>query len=121
MDQESRWNAKYEALLRYVSLTGSASVPTNYVDGDIRLGSWVNSMRTRYRKNILPQDRVKKLESVDGWEWGPLRPGCKKDTSLGVRNSEILELRRAGRSLAEIGEAVGLTRQRVHQIVKDVE
>ena len=36
------------------------------------LASWVNSQRTRFKKGLLENDRIEKLELVNGWSWDPL-------------------------------------------------
>lgn len=85
------------------------------IDGeDFGLGAWVSYVRTRYRNQSLRSDRVATLEAYSGWQWGPLRPGPKPDET---RDSEIRKMRNNGKSLQEIGDAFGLSRQRIHQIV----
>lgn len=125
MDHEQRWARHLEALSLYQTLHGNALVPAGYVipanddwpDGyvGLSLGNWVSYMRTRHRQGKLREDRVKTLDSIHGWEWGPLPPG-PRPTHVD-RDTEILEMRRAGASLAKIGDRFGLTRQRVHQII----
>ena len=43
---------------------------------------------------------------------------ARRDEALAERNAFIIEARQDGMSYATIGEIVGLTRQRVHQIVQ---
>ena len=112
------WDKKLSALDAFVDREGHALVPAKHVekiDGEEHeLGSWVSYVRTRYRNDALPIDRVSSLESHNGWEWGPLRPGPKPDDK---RDGEIKKMRTAGKSLQEIGTTFGLSRQRIHQIV----
>jgi len=112
------WNERLAALSAYTDREGTALVPAKHVETvngqECELGSWVSYVRTRYRNNVLPADRVAQLEAYPGWQWGPLRPGPKPDVA---RDAEIRRLRAENKSLQEIGTAYGLSRQRIHQIV----
>ena len=79
------------------------------------IGAWVGYMRQRYRNGILSQHRMDKLQSIRGWTWGPLRPGPASNQE---RDERIVQLRAEGKSLQNIAELVGVSRQRVHQIAK---
>ena len=37
----------------------------------IRIGSWLNSQRQRYKKGKLSQDRIDKLEAISNFYWDP--------------------------------------------------
>lgn len=115
-DSDTRWRERIEALDTYVDREGDALVPANHVEGTINLGSWVSYLRTRYRQGQLNDGRVSELEDYPGWEWGPLRPGPKSDVA---RDTQIKKMRAEGKSLREIGQVFGLSRQRVHQIVNN--
>lgn len=120
MNNTIRWNLYLEALQQYVNRTGHARVPSSHTEtfGDgttVNLGAWVGYVRQRQRAGLLSPERVETLSNVPGWEWGPLRPGPQADT---VRNNEIMSLRSQGISLQRIGDQFGLSRQRVHQIVR---
>lgn len=114
----TRWDKRLEALDAFVEREGHALVPANYIEtsngSDISLGSWVSYLRTRHKKGALSPERVAKLEAYPGWEWGPLRPGPKPNTS---RDEEIRRMRADNKSLQEIGTEFNLSRQRIHQIV----
>lgn len=117
---KTRWNNYYNALILYAARTGHTRVPSNHTEqteaGTIQLGAWTSYIRQRYRAGLLPQDRIDALTAVPGWEWGPFRPGPFTDVA---RDSEIRTLRSNGVSLQKIGDQFGLSRQRVHQIVKN--
>jgi hypothetical protein len=120
MTNETRWNRYHTALQQYVTRTGTARVPSNHtetIDGGatVALGSWVGYVRQRQRAGLLPNNRIEALNQIPGWFWEALRPGPPTDTA---RDSEIIALRQQGVSLQEIGDRFGLSRQRVHQIVK---
>lgn len=119
MDNRERFLMYVTALGRFLYREGHPNVPAIHIemlDGkQVRLGSWVGYIRQRHRTGLLSQDRVEALEAIPGWQWGPLKPGPK---SQGERNATIFEDRRNGNSLQQIAEKHGLTRQRIHQILK---
>jgi len=45
-------------------------VQSHEEDG-FRLGSWANTQRGNYDRGQLPADRVRRLESLQGWSWNP--------------------------------------------------
>lgn len=118
MDNNTRFEIYKKALIQYSTREGHCSVPaahTEEIDGtDISIGAWVGYMRQRYRAGNLPKPRILELESIDGWKWGPLKPGPATNTK---RNVLILQLRAQGKSLRQIADQFELSRQRVHQIV----
>lgn len=119
MTNTERWSRYINALRLYAAIHGNARVPASYIQvadgGTTNLGSWVAYVRQRYRAGLLSVDRANDLASVPGWEWGPLQPGPSADH---LRNAEIITMRSQGVSLQKIGDQFGLTRQRVHQIVR---
>lgn len=114
-----RWERNFLALQQYAQRTGNARVPASHVElyegRNTPIGAWVGYMRQRYRLGILNSNRVAKLESVQGWTWGPLRPGPASNTE---RDNQIALLRSEGKSLQTIADQVGVSRQRVHQIAR---
>ena len=124
MNHNTRWKKHYSALVQYHHRYGDAIVPSGHVEflpsgEEINLGNWVSYMRTRYRQNALSDERVRLLETLPTWKWGPVRPGPKSLVATMHRNSDICEKYRAGYSLSRIGKEYGLSRQRVHQIIKE--
>jgi hypothetical protein len=120
MTNNERWEEHVAALSRYVARTGNARVQSTHVEttgggGTINLGAWVTYVRQRYRAGHLSVERAQQLSAFEGWEWGPLQPGPAPDA---IRNTEILALRSSGASLQKIGDRYGLSRQRIHQIVR---
>lgn len=106
------------ALRQYADREQHARVPASHVEHwgttSVALGAWVGYVRQRRRKDALAQSRIDTLNTVAGWEWGPLRPGPVPDQA---RDAEIRHLRAQGVSLQQIGDRFGLSRQRIHQIV----
>jgi len=120
MDNTTRFQMYIDALRQFSIREGHCRVPAIHVElvegKEINLGAWVGYTRQRYRKKELPENRAKAIEEVSGWEWGPLKPGPATDIR---RNSEIFEMRRSGLSLRQIADQFDLSRQRIHQIVKN--
>jgi len=120
MDNTTRFNTYVNSLRQFVSREGHCNVPAIHIeiynDIDVTLGAWVGYVRQRYRKNQLSAERTAQLQAVPGWQWGPLKPGPATDNN---RNLEIHEMRAAGHSLRQIADKFDLSRQRVHQIVKN--
>lgn len=124
MNHHERWTKHYSALVQYHDRYGDAMPPSGHTEfltngEEINLGNWVSYMRTRYRQGALSADRVALLESLPTWDWGPVRPGPKSKDEVMVRNTDILSKYKEGMSLASIGQRYGLSRQRIHQIVKE--
>lgn len=119
MDNNTRFTLYVRALRQFSERNGHCRVPAVHVEivdgAEVTLGAWVGYTRQRYRKAQLPDARIQELNSVPGWNWGPLKPGPATDKN---RNSEIHQLRAAGHSLRQIADRFDLSRQRVHQIVK---
>lgn len=113
----TKWDRNYAALVQYVEREGSLKAPTIHremVNGvGVPLSSWSASQRRNHKEGGLSASRAKLLESVPGWEWGPLKPGPVGHLS---RNDEMCSLRAEGMALSEIGRRYGVSRQRVHQI-----
>lgn len=66
---EAQWDQYYLLLLNFIEREGHADVLQTHREDGERLGVWVNTQRTRYRKGRLPQARVERLEQVDFiWE-----------------------------------------------------
>lgn len=115
-----RWANHFDALQQYVARTGNALVPSSHVelhkDTTIPLGAWVGYMRQRNRAGLLSETRTNLLQSLHGWSW-KLNPGPAIDTQ---RDAEIVKLRNDGASLQTIADEFNISRQRVHQITKDL-
>lgn len=114
-----RWERNFLALQQYTNRTGDARVPVSHVElyegRNTPIGAWVGYMRQRYRNGALSQSRIERLQSLNGWTWGPLRPGPASNND---RDEQIMRLRSEGKSLQSIAEQVGISRQRVHQITR---
>lgn len=120
MINTNRWNTHIEALRAYVARTGTSQVPRSHVEttehGEVSLGVWVSYVRHRQRKGHLSTEQEVELSSLPDWNWDKLRAGR---TSQPERDREIVRrYTTEGKSLQALANEYGLTRQRVHQIVK---
>jgi hypothetical protein len=65
-----KWDVGFSYLLNYKSHFVNILNRTK-IDG-FNIGVWVQDQRYRYKKNDLSQERIEKLELLDGWEWDAL-------------------------------------------------
>ena len=141
MDNDLRFQWYVVALKQYAEREGHCRVPALHVEVlegmEVKLGSFVSYQRQRRRRledaishlrdvtetsafSRLSQtydkfvDRKEVLETVPGWEWGPLRPG---PASKAVRNDEIQDAYHSGTQVKTLADRYDLSRQRIHQIV----
>ena len=67
---ETDWIEGLGHLAKYVDEKGHARAPRGYVTEDgFRLGTWVRTRRSIYRKGQLTEDRIRALEQIPGWTW----------------------------------------------------
>ena len=66
-----RWVAALASLRAFVEREGHARVPSDHVEGSLRLGSWVGSRRGDHKLGRLEPARVAALEALPGWTWDP--------------------------------------------------
>ena len=118
--RDERWQEHYNALLQYTTRTGNALVPTTHVEvfggKNIALGAWVAYNRQRQRAGTLTEDRVQALSAITGWKWEKQQPGRRYDKS---RDEKIISRYAGGSSAKDLAKEFGLSRQRVHQIVRN--
>ena len=124
MNHEKRWSIYYEALQIYEQRYGDALVPTGHLEFldngiEINLGHWVSYMRTRYRQGLLSERRIKLLEKIPSWTWGPVRPGPKSKNLVVDRNNKIKIAYAKGASASALAREYSLSRQWIYQIIKE--
>ena len=67
---EKRFEAGIEHLHRYVAVHGSSSPPHGTTIDGFRVGSWVGSRRTDYRRGRLSAERIRRIETeFPDWQW----------------------------------------------------
>ncbi len=70
--REEDYQNGLERLRAYADREGHARVSPRYTDeSGFKLGTWVKSRRTAYKKGDLSPERIKALEEVPGWSWDP--------------------------------------------------
>jgi len=122
MKNDVRFQQYVNALLQYIARENHGEVPSHHVEilnnNEIPLGTWVSYMRQRYKNKKIFVHYAEQLENIPGWSWGPLRRGPKRKVE---RNGRILSMRTDGHSITQISDEFNISRQRVHQIVKNYE
>jgi len=68
----SSWEMWFGLLLRYSEKHGHSHVNQNVNYQGKILGHWVNKQRTSFRRNLLTQIQVSRLESLPQWTWDPI-------------------------------------------------
>lgn len=64
------WDIGFNHLVEYRKLKGDCLVQASYeTPCGFKLGNWVGAQRSQTRKPSL--EKIKKLESLDGWSWDP--------------------------------------------------
>ena len=66
---DASWREGLDYVRKFVEREGQARVPNKHVEDGFRLGAWVNSQRTDYKRDELPAKRREALEALDGWTW----------------------------------------------------
>ncbi len=66
---DGAWREGLDHVKRFVEREGHARVPNKHVEDGFRLGVWVNSRRTDYKRDELSPERREALEAFDGWTW----------------------------------------------------
>jgi superfamily II DNA or RNA helicase len=67
--RQDQWELGIQRLKEFIGKHGHALIPAKLIVDGYRLGTWVNSQRTRYMEGSLEQDRIDRLEAVSGWSW----------------------------------------------------
>jgi hypothetical protein len=67
------WYNNLKHLNEFAKREGHTRVQHHYVTEDgCKLGLWVGSQRTMYRKGMLLSEHKQALEQIPGWTWNPL-------------------------------------------------
>jgi predicted helicase len=66
------WDMRYGELIKYKDQFGDCNVPNRWTENK-QLGLWVQNQRNNYRRKILSDDRIKRLEDISFvWELNEL-------------------------------------------------
>ena len=89
--EEGLWQSKLELLQKYQQQHGHCNVPQSCFIAGVKLGSWVDTQRTAYKKRIrsgepsfISQSRIDALNSV-GFDWDPKHT---KNLASGVQSMD---------------------------------
>jgi len=83
----NEWGNKFELLQQYKSINGNSNVPKLYsTTAGVKLGSWVSTQRTHYRRNQLSTNRISLLESIS-FDWALKKK--RKNTAIKVKNLHL--------------------------------
>ena len=69
------WDNAFAVLRLYHDTRGNAQVGPRVRAHGVNLGKWVSQCRDDYWDGLLSPEHISRLESVDGWQWGPPRSG----------------------------------------------
>ncbi|MBP2456155.1 helicase associated domain-containing protein [Mycolicibacterium lutetiense] len=70
-----QWARSLQALKTYRDARGTAEVARGVRAFGVDLGKWIVQCRNDYWNGGLDAKRVKALERIEGWQWGPPHPG----------------------------------------------
>ena len=73
--KSEQWDEAFRALTCFKKREGHMLVPAKHKEGEVMLGSWVQSQR--YNKDQLPEERLKRLDSI-GFIWDQLQDKWEK-------------------------------------------
>ena len=79
VDFDAIWESVYLGVHSYVRK--NSKIPNTR---NAEFGQWIISQRTTYNNNIMSNDRINKLEAIDGWEWDP-RDSMWEDTYIEIK------------------------------------
>ena len=71
------WETRFNELVRYKAKHGDCNVPVE----SGKLGTWVDTQQTAYKRDKLLQDRIDRLNSI-GFDWTPPIGGSRTRKSL---------------------------------------
>jgi hypothetical protein len=66
---EDSWNDFYEELKTFAKCNEAPNPPKTFEVNGLPLGSWASRQRVLYKKGKLRQDRISKLDELEGWTW----------------------------------------------------
>ena len=69
--RDARWEEGFARLGAYVERTRHALVPEDHVEDGFRLGGWVATQRSLFRREKLDAFRTSRLVALPGWTWAP--------------------------------------------------
>jgi hypothetical protein len=120
MTRNEQFLTRVQMVAQYAQINGHADIPLNHDTRDVNgrriaLGRWASYIKSRYRAGLLTVEQAQAFEIVPSWDWEARTPGAKINVTM---HREVHTYRGMRMSLQQIADRVGLSRQRVHQILK---
>ena len=66
----------------FCNIHGHSIVPTGYTVDGMRLDTWVNGVRNRYRRSVLAESTIQRLEGIQEWAWDTAQHEWSKAVTL---------------------------------------
>ena len=66
---ETAWSYKFDLAKDYLSSNKQGYVPQDTIFKGEAIGTWLTKQRSEFKKGNLIQTRIKRLETIPGWEW----------------------------------------------------
>lgn len=76
------WNTQFNLLKEYVAENGSCKVPHSFICKGFNLSNWILRQRQLTKKKLLSLDRLKLLESLNGWSLDPFSDAWDNNFNL---------------------------------------
>ena len=69
--REYKWQKTFELFEKYAQDLDDPNISraTKGPYPQINIGSWVETQKERHRSNLLPKNKIQKLEKIKGWKW----------------------------------------------------
>ena len=120
MTRDEQFHTRVHMIETYARENGHTNIPLSHntrgVAGErVAIGRWASYIKSRYRAGLLTVEQAQAFEHIPSWEGEARAPGAKMNVAL---HNDVHTLRSMRMSLQQIADRVGLSRQRVHQILK---
>lgn len=63
-DRAGKWKQNYELLQKFHTARGTAAVPLEFEDGEVKLGRWLRAIQKAWRDGKLPAEKVDQLKAL---------------------------------------------------------
>jgi superfamily II DNA or RNA helicase len=86
---KKQWDESFALVEEFAAETGSAYVPQGTRIKGVHIGRWVSSQRIDNKAGQLSQDRICKLESLNGWLWDASDQSASAISKSGLSPSKL--------------------------------
>ena len=84
-----QWDENFALVETLTAQTGNAAIPQSTQFNGKSVGLWVSTQRIDYKSGKLSQDRVTKLERLNGWLWDASDQAASSLSKLGLSPSKL--------------------------------